>query len=319
MENYSKLYEVIHSLKQEQEELQKQIDDNLFKMKEAEYYIESLFEKEEKDFKVFSPRDIETKHKDDIEKIKRQKSEYINNNELLITKQNEVILNIKKLEFFLQEKIDRYTDLSVINIQEEDRQRIARDLHDTSLQNLTHLIHKLELAGLYIEQDPIKAKLELAVIKQSLKNIIAEIRNTIFDLRPMTFDDLGLKAAFERLLLVINENNKYELDVMIDDVSCEIPLVLVTIYRVVQECFNNINKYSQATKVKFNCFQKENKLVIDIEDNGIGFSLEEIESRKNMHFGISVMKERVDILGGNISIDSKIKIGTRVHIEVPLN
>ena len=141
MENYSKLYEVIHSLKQEQEELQKQIDDNLFKMKEAEYYIESLFEKEEKDFKVFSPRDIETKHKDDIEKIKRQISEYINNNELLINKQNEVILNIKKLEFFLQEKIDRYTDLSVINIQEEDRQRIARDLHDTSLQNLTHLIY----------------------------------------------------------------------------------------------------------------------------------------------------------------------------------
>ena len=57
------------------------------------------------------------------------------------------------------------TNLSVLKIQEEDRQRIARDLHDTSLQNLTHLIHKLELAGLYIDEDPIKAKLEIAVIR----------------------------------------------------------------------------------------------------------------------------------------------------------
>lgn len=212
------------------------------------------------------------------------------------------------------------SNISVISLQEEDRQRIARDLHDTSLQNLTHLVHKIELAGLYIDQDPVKAKLELAVIRQNIKSIIDEIRNTIFDLRPMTFDDLGLKAAFERLILLFNENHLYEMEVEIEEVSCDTRLVLLTIYRVIQECFTNIKKYSNATKVTFHCHQKENLVVIDVTDNGKGFSVEEVEARTDMymHFGISVMKERIKLLGGKIQITSEVGVGTEVHIEVPV-
>lgn len=212
------------------------------------------------------------------------------------------------------------SNISVISLQEEDRQRIARDLHDTSLQNLTHLVHKIELAGLYIDQDPVKAKLELAVIRQNIKSIIDEIRNTIFDLRPMTFDDLGLKAAFERLILLFNENHLYEMEVEIEEVSCDTRLVLLTIYRVIQECFTNIKKYSNATKVTFHCHQKENLVVIDVTDNGKGFSVEEVEARTDMymHFGISVMKERIKLLGGKIQIISEVGVGNEVHIEVPV-
>lgn len=212
------------------------------------------------------------------------------------------------------------SNISVISLQEEDRQRIARDLHDTSLQNLTHLVHKIELAGLYIDQDPVKAKLELAVIRQNIKSVIDEIRNTIFDLRPMTFDDLGLKAAFERLILLFNENHLYEMEVEIEEVSCDTRLVLLTIYRVIQECFTNIKKYSNATKVTFHCHQKENLVLIDVTDNGKGFSVEEVEARTDMymHFGISVMKERIKLLGGKIQITSEVGVGTEVHIEVPV-
>lgn len=212
------------------------------------------------------------------------------------------------------------SNISVISLQEEDRQRIARDLHDTSLQNLTHLVHKIELAGLYIDQDPVKAKLEVAVIRQNIKSVIDEIRNTIFDLRPMTFDDLGLKAAFERLILLFNENHLYEMEVEIEEVSCDTRLVLLTIYRVIQECFTNIKKYSNATKVTFHCHQKENLVVIDVTDNGKGFSVEEVEARTDMymHFGISVMKERIKLLGGKIQITSEVGVGTEVHIEVPV-
>ena len=77
-----------------------------------------------------------------------------------------------------KDKKELKKNLAVINIQEEDRQRIARDLHDTSLQNLAHIIHKIELAGMFIDKDPVKAKLELAVIKKDLKAIIEDIRNT---------------------------------------------------------------------------------------------------------------------------------------------
>lgn len=113
------------------------------------------------------------------------------------------------------------------------------------------MIHKIELSSLYIDQDPIKAKLELSLVNQVLKKTIDEIRNIIFDLRPMTFDDLGFKAAVERLLLNINENQKYFMETDIDDVSCENNLILVTLYRVIQECLNNIDKHAEAEKIIF--------------------------------------------------------------------
>lgn len=100
------------------------------------------------------------------------------------------------------DKIIENNNLTIFKVQEEERQRIARDLHDTSLQNLTHLIHKIELSSLYIDKDPIQAKLELSIVEKSLRKTIEEIRNIIYDLRPMSFDDLGLKnAAFTIIVL----------------------------------------------------------------------------------------------------------------------
>lgn len=209
-------------------------------------------------------------------------------------------------------------NLTILNIQEEDRQRIARDLHDTSLQNLAHLVHKIELSSMYIDVDPLKAKLELAVISKNLKAVIDEIRNTIFDLRPMSFDDLGLKPAFEELIEKVNENYSYEIEMDIDNVSCENDLILATIFRVVQECFINIRKHSKADKIIFSCKKRNDLCIIDIEDDGDGFTKEEIENKKSKHFGMSVMEERISLLGGDISIDSKKEKGTHIHMEVPL-
>lgn len=210
-------------------------------------------------------------------------------------------------------------NLSVLNIQEEDRQRIARDLHDVSLQNLAHLVHKIELCGMYIDADPIKVKLELALVGKNLREVIDEIRNIIFDLRPMSFDDLGLKFAFEQMLEKFNDNRVYEIKHDIDDVSCDNEIILVGIYRVVQECFNNIKKHSGADKIFFSCKSHDDLCIIDIEDNGEGFTKEEVEYKQdNKHFGISVMEERICLLGGTIGIDSIKEKGTHIHIEVPL-
>ncbi len=210
-------------------------------------------------------------------------------------------------------------NLSVLNIQEEDRQRIARDLHDVSLQNLAHLVHKIELCGMYIDSDPIKAKLELAVVGKNLREVIDEIRNIIFDLRPMSFDDLGLKFAFEQMIEKFNDNRVYEIKCDIDNISCDNEIILVGIYRVVQECFNNIKKHSKADMISFSCKSNDDFCIIDIEDNGDGFTKEEVEYKKdNKHFGICVMKERICLLGGTIHIDSIKEKGTHIHIEVPL-
>jgi Signal transduction histidine kinase len=221
---------------------------------------------------------------------------------------------INRIESILENESGNFT---ILSIQEEDRKRIARDLHDTSLQNLTHLIHQIELSGLYIDQDPIQAKLELSLVNKKIREIIDEIRNTIFNLRPMTFDDLGLKAVFERLADSINEDKQYEIELDVEDVSCETNIILVTIYRVVHECLNNIVKHAEATKISLSCRCIENNCHIVISDNGKGFS--DMTDDGTKHFGIFCMKERIKLLGGKIYIDSSPEWGTTISINVPLN
>lgn len=209
--------------------------------------------------------------------------------------------------------------LQVLDIQEKERQRIARDLHDTSLQNLTHLVHKIELSTLFIDEDPIKAKLELATVSKSLKSVIQEIRNTIFDLRPMIFDDLGLKESFDRLIDRMKESSKIIIDYNVEELECNNSMVLMTIFRIVEECVNNAIKHSGGNRVSFQLkIDKEGNCIIIVSDNGKSFDAKEVLSVQDRHFGLFILKERVKLLSGTIKIDSKPESGTTVKIIIPL-
>ena len=200
----------------------------------------------------------------------------------------------------------------MMEILETERKRIVSELHDTSLQNIAHLVHMIELASLYIDKDPARAKMELNSVSKGLHNVIEDIRNTIFNLRPMTFDDLGLKASFERLLDFLNADRDYTMDVEIDDVSCETDdYFCITLYRVVQECLLNIKKHSQATRVLFHCKKTEQKYEILIQDNGKGFTMEEVEDK--------LIHEGVNLLNGTIHVSSAIGRGTMIDIKIPLD
>ncbi len=312
-DDYNTLEKIIHEMRLELGELESKIKYNLQCMKEADIYAHLLIDSEPEDFKLFSPRNVESVHGDEIKKAYQEKENCKKQNEQLYGRRDLLEEQVNGLERVLAHKEDGQT---VLNIQEEDRQRIVRDLHDTSLQNLAHLIHKIELSSLYIDEDPIKAKLELSVVNQVLKKTIDEIRNIIFDLRPMTFDDLGFKAAVERLLSNMNENQKYFIETDIDDVSCENNLVLVTVYRVIQECLNNVDKHAGAEKIIFSCKSLNDKCIIKIQDDGKGFDVKKPLEEK--HFGLSMMQERIRLINGTINISSKKKKGTCIRIEVPL-
>lgn len=314
LDDYNSLNNILKEQRLELMKLEDEIQYNLRCMREAEIYVQSFIDSEPDDFKIFSPRNAESIHKEKIEKTYKEKDSYEKQNKQLIAKRDALKKQVRQLEKILKH---RDYDFTLLNIQEEDRQRIARDLHDTSLQNLAHLIHKIELSSLYIDEDPVKAKLELSIVNKILKETIDEIRNVVFDLRPMTFDDLGLKSAFERLLVSINENKKYLIETDIDDVSCENNLVIVSIYRIVQECLNNIDKHAEAEKIFFSFKSRNNKCVIDISDDGKGFHVKKNISGK--HFGLSLMRERVELLNGKIQLSSKIGQGTKIHIEIPLS
>lgn len=322
---YEKLKDLLKEFQDEYHALQIQIDDYLIKIKEEDSYVNSFLEKGDEDFKFFSPRNPEDVYRDEISKANAGKNELQQKLNQCYHEQNLLRSKLEKLEQILKDENGYHIDsnalkknLTILNIHEEDRQRIARDLHDTSLQNLAHLVHKIELSSMFIDQDPVRAKLELAVISKNLKEVIEEIRNTIFDLRPMSFDDLGLKSALEQLLTKINYDNQYDIDADICNVSCENDLILASIFRVVQECMINITKHAEASKIVFSCRSCDNVCVVDISDNGKGFSKEEAESKQDKHFGLNVMKERISLLGGKFSIDSSKNKGTHIHLEVPL-
>lgn len=312
-DDYNTLENIIREMRQELMELEGKMKYNLQCIKEADVYARLLIDSEPEEYKMFSPRNVERVLGDEIKKALQEKENCEKQNEKLSVRKNLLEEQVSGLERILASKKDGQT---ILNIQEEDRQRIVRDLHDTSLQNLAHLIHKIELSSLYIDQDPIKAKLELSLVNQVLKKTIDEIRNIIFDLRPMTFDDLGFKAAVERLLLNINENQKYFMETDIDDVSCENNLILVTLYRVIQECLNNIDKHAEAEKIIFSCKDWDEKCVVKIKDDGKGFDVEKPSAEK--HFGLSMMQERIRLINGTIHISSKKEKGTCIQIEVPL-
>lgn len=314
LEGYNVLNTIVREFRYELTELENEIQYNLRCMKETDVFVRSLLDSQSVDFKIFSPRNVEYTHKDEIEKSSDIKQRCEQRNKELTARRDVLMEHVRQLESILEQK--DHNDLILMNIQEEDRQRIARDLHDTSLQNLAHLTHKIELSSLYIDQDPVKAKLELSLVNKILRETIEEIRNTIYDLRSMTFDDLGLKTAFERLLDNLNDSGKYTIKSEIDNVSCDNELVLVFIYRVVQECLNNINKHAEAKEICFICSNETDRCVIEISDDGKGFDKDVSVSGK--HFGLSLMKERIGMLNGKIDISSQIGIGTKVHIEVPL-
>lgn len=209
--------------------------------------------------------------------------------------------------------------LQILDIQERERQRIARDLHDTSLQNLTHIIHKIELSSMYIDEDPVKAKLELVSVNKNLRSVIKEIRNTIFDLRPMTFDDLGLKESFERLADHLRESSDFEVFYNIEEINCNNSLVLMTVFRIIEECTNNAIKHSNGSVVFFELKKiADNTCIIIVADNGKSFDAEKALSEKQRHFGLNILKERVELLCGTMEIDSRPDKGTVIKIVVPL-
>lgn len=318
-QNHSSLQEMYQNLSDEAEVLEKKIKDNLFHISEIDEYLNSIYEQEDTDFKVFSPRNVENIYREDIESHKAKKYELENDNKKAYSRLNKIHSYLDGLKENLEEKSSS-RNLEVLDIQEKERQRIARDLHDTSLQNLAHLVHKIELASMYMDKDVLQAKMELASVNKSLKAIIDEIRNTVFDLRPMHFDDLGLKEAFERLFSRLKETNtSFDFETKIKPIDCKNDLILMTIFRVVQEACSNAIRHSGGNKIVVTIEQKKNNCNILIKDNGSGFSLDSVSEKEDKHFGIPVMEERVHLLGGKIFFQSKPGLGTEVLMEIPLD
>lgn len=229
-----------------------------------------------------------------------------------------MIMNENINSNFDKQNSNSQNSLNILKVQERERQRIAMELHDTSLQTLAHVIHQVELASMYMDRDIVKSKLELAEVKQNIKIVIQEIRDTIFDLRPMSFENLGIAETIERFIDHVNKNHSFRIHSDIKNIDTTHYVILSNIYWIIQECISNAVKHSDGDEIHLKCYSEDKVCYIEIEDNGKGFVDGEYEKDDQKHFGLSMIKERVEILGGEIKISSIINRGTKIMVKVPL-
>lgn len=212
-------------------------------------------------------------------------------------------------------------DIFILNIREKERQRIAMEIHDVTIQHLIHLIHKVELSSLYIDKDPAKAKLELVAVENELHRAVDEMRSMILNLHPIPAEDMELKDAIEGMIIRLKNNTHFEIDADIENVSCENKVTALSIYRIINECCNNAIKHSHGNRINVSLKVKNKKYIIQISDNGVGFDPEEYERKilanDEGHFGHLILKERIQLLHGKMNIDSSDK-GTFFNFEIPV-
>lgn len=333
--NYDILKSIYNDLVIDRTKLNHKISENTDKIKEINLYLESLFEKEDIEYEVFSPRNIQSVYKDKIESQNSEKETLLKENNILIRKINLINEKLEKLDIVLKNMSDTespkehfhlISDLSncesvndvsylILELQEKERQRIARDLHDNAVQNLTHLIHKIELSSKFIDQDTVRAKMELLDISRNIRLIINDMRDIIFNLRPMEFDDLSLKATFDKFFTEIQCQTKINITCYIEEIQIYDQLSCISIFHIVKECVNNAIKYSKATNLNINIKEVEKNIKIIIKDDGIGFDTSKIIDKR--HFGLSLIRNNVSVLKGKIDINSIIGEGTIIDISIP--
>lgn len=208
----------------------------------------------------------------------------------------------------------------VVGAQEAERQRIARDLHDETGQSLTAIGMGLRgLAGKLStrNKDAINTlhKLEL-LTADSLK----ELQRLMTDLRPSHLDDLGLSAALRWYSSKIQEHSPLHIRVDIHGEECELDDAMkITIFRIIQECLNNIIKHSQATHVNIHLHFEEKGVRISVYDNGIGFDRDQVLQRRTSRpsLGLAGMEERAALLAGTVTLQSRPGYGTEVEAWIP--
>ena len=206
----------------------------------------------------------------------------------------------------------------VIRSQEEERRRVARDIHDGPAQAIANIVFRAEVCERLIDTDKERAKSELKALREHIRNTLGEIRKIIFDLRPMALDDLGLAPTIRGVLDVFRE--EYGLFTEVAVIGKERRLeshVEIGIFRVVQEALNNIVKHAQASSAKVRIEFAAAGVTVLVEDDGKGFEMTEGELPSG-HYGIMGMRERMQLLNGKLSIKAAPRRGTRVMISVPL-
>ncbi len=208
----------------------------------------------------------------------------------------------------------------IITAQEEERKRIARELHDEHGQAVSLIKLRLEhLNQNWGKKLPPPVRRELAEINQLLSRNIQDIRQLITMLRPSMLDDLGLVPTLRWWLSRFANETGIDTDLSLPRKWERLPGQTETaIYRIIQESLTNAARHSAATRVQVSLEKKDGRVQAEIADNGIGFRVEKVLNQPGGSVGLMGIEERVSLLGGKSAIKSQPGKGARIRVELPL-
>ncbi len=204
----------------------------------------------------------------------------------------------------------------VIVAQEDERKRIARELHDSTSQSLTSLL--VGLQNLKAAPNATALSDRIDELRTIIGHTLDEVRTMAWRLRPLMLDDLGLISALQRHIDDFQHRYGVKIDLLVTDVDERLPIEMETsIYRIVQEALTNIARYAHANSASVIIDRHGHNLQIIIEDDGVGFEPEAVKGQ-GKSLGLQGIRERAALFGGRLEIESAPQQGTTLYIELPL-
>jgi len=198
----------------------------------------------------------------------------------------------------------------------DERRKLARELHDAVSQQLFAISMTMSALPRLIDTDIEKAKEHFKQIEEMVINAQQELRALIMHLRPVTLEGISLYDGIEQLLNELEQKHpQIKWERKIDKITSLSQGIENHLFRVVQEAISNMLRHSKAKVFRFQFFKKQERIILLIEDNGIGF---DISGKKKSSYGIANMKERIEDIGGRFDLVSYPEKGTRIEIRVPI-
>lgn len=216
----------------------------------------------------------------------------------------------------------RHLSRRLIEVSEEEKKKLAADLHDEFGQHLTSLHFGLEVLEMSLPEEELHLRERCRVLIKQVEKMAEQIRKKISVLRPDVLDHLGLIPAMEWYIQDYIRDRP-ELNVSFEAIGFKKRPPLQTeivLYRIFQECMTNIAKHARATEVKIVLVFSYPRIILNIKDNGVGYNPEDLQNEKGKPRGVGIlsMRERVGSAGGSMSITSAPGKGTSVRVEIPV-
>ena len=218
---------------------------------------------------------------------------------------------------------NKFLGVQIIKAQEDERLRVSREIHDGPAQERANLIYQASICERLVDTRPEEAKAGLQELRRQIRTCLADVRQIIFDMRPMSLDDLGLVPALRQLVSKLEERKILKTDFQVNGKERALEKhVEVTLFRIIQEGLNNIHRHAGVSEGRLRLLFSPNDLSILISDEGRGFDMAETEEMRksgtgNGHFGILGMEERAKLIGASLNVISNPGEGTKIHVKLP--